>query len=328
MVFGARFAEHRGDSCRWQGRYQGMLEVSCVLCKPSCPRVGHPQVGGPRLDSCAPGSGIGACAAGSMCPAVLPAAWPCARPARPFSLECLPGSVLHPSHFWSRLCSQVQVVAQGPGFLWQALTSVSLPACTTQALQPENQLGTSRHILSASHSWVGHLPPHPTVTCVHAGALLSLACGYSVHSMGPVTHIIFTHWPAGPASLTPPLTLCPPEMSCLLGACLYMCKGWGCPVLGRWVDRWMHGGRTAERACSPPQLLGATCQSRHAAGPGAGRFRVCVWPASPPAFPRTLGRRCAFCLPPSMPQSWYAPWVRPSLECFPCALLGCGCPLM
>lgn len=199
------------------------------------------------------------------------------------------------------LCPQVQVVAQGPGFLCQALTSVSLPACATQALQPKNQLGTSRHILSASHSWVGHLPPHPTVTCVHAGALLSLACGYSVHRMGPVTHIISTPWPAGPASLTPPLTLCPPEMSCLLGACLCMCKGWGCPVLGRWVDRWMHGGRTAGRACFPPQLLGATCRSRHAAGPGAGHFRVCIWPASPPAFPRTLGRRCALCLPPSVP---------------------------
>lgn len=75
-----------------EGDYQGTPEVSCVLCRPNCPRMGRPQVGGPRVDSCEAASG--------MCPEVLPVTWPCACLALPFSLECPPVGMLNPSsHF-------------------------------------------------------------------------------------------------------------------------------------------------------------------------------------------------------------------------------------
>lgn len=171
-------------------------------------------------------------------------------------------------------------------------------------------------------SLLGWTPPaHPTVTRVHAGALLSLDGGHSVYSVEPVTHVPSTHGPASCASLAPPLTLLSPEMSRLLGACLCVFEGRGCPVLGRWVDRWMRSGWTAGHARSPLQLLGATCWSRRAAGPGAGRFRVWLWPASSLTSPRILLSACPF------------PWpllvcslVVPFPVMFPLSLLGCECP--
>lgn len=181
----------------------------------------------------------------------------------------------------------------------------------TQALQPKNQLGTCQFILSPSHSWVGLLPPHLTVTCVHAGALLSLDDGYSLHGMGPATCGMSIHWPAGPASRMPSRNVLRPWR--LPGRV----KGLGLPgarQVGRQMDVWQTDSWTC---LVPPQLSGATCQSWHTASPGAGCSGACNWPASPPAFPGTLGRRPALCLPPSMPQSWYAPWLYPSLECLP-----------
>lgn len=58
-------------TARGRGEYQGTLEVFCVLCRPGCPMVGHPQVGGPKVESCRCGVSIHA-ANGGMYPHVLP----------------------------------------------------------------------------------------------------------------------------------------------------------------------------------------------------------------------------------------------------------------
>ena len=107
----------------------------CVL-RAGCPRVGHPQVGGPRLDSCAQGSGIGTC---------LPAVWHMSCCPASCLAPCLPCTPLVPGMpSWRHtasllplleqtLCPQVQVAVQG-------LASLGSPVCAARALQPENQL--------------------------------------------------------------------------------------------------------------------------------------------------------------------------------------------
>lgn len=80
-------------------------------------------------------------------------------------------------------------------------------------------------------------------------------------------------------------------------------KGLGLPGAGQ-VGRQMDVWRTDSWTCLvPPQLSGATCRSWHTASPGAGCSGACNWPASLPAFPGTLGKRPALCLPTSMLQS-------------------------
>lgn len=49
---------------------------------------------------------------GCVCPAVLPASWPCARPTCPFSLECSPGGWPPPSP----ALPQVHLAIPAPGF--------------------------------------------------------------------------------------------------------------------------------------------------------------------------------------------------------------------
>lgn len=79
--------------------------LSCVCCGPAAPGWAIPRW--VALDWTAVRRGVALARASrrcGICPAVLPAAWPRACPARPLSLECLPGGILHPSsRFWSRL---------------------------------------------------------------------------------------------------------------------------------------------------------------------------------------------------------------------------------
>lgn len=192
-----------------------------------------------------------------------------------------------------------------PRCSWQsrALVSLSLPVCAAQALWPENCPGHSKHVPRTGYS----RPDPPNVTCVHAGTLLSLDHGHSVHTgachpchMYPLAY--------GLCLPMPPLLCALQKCPISLGPACVCLRAGGSPVWGRWVDRWVLGRWTAGCASSLLQLLGATC--RHAAVLGVGAFwfpgMACL---RSPTFPRTPGRRSTLCLPPAMPQSWCAAWM-------------------
>lgn len=130
------------------------------------------------------------------------------------------------------LCPRVQLAVQGPGFLWQALMSLSLPMCTAWALQPENCPGHSRHVPGTGHSQPD--APLQSRVCIQV-ALLSLDCGYSAHGREPVIHVTSPRWPVGHASRKPLLVLCPSETPPLPlpGACLCVFRSWGLPSAGQ-----------------------------------------------------------------------------------------------
>lgn len=114
-----------------QGGHQGMRGL--------LPRVGRPRWW-PSSDRCGQGCGVSTRAASGVRPAVLPAAGPRTRPARPFSPECPPGGLPHPSsRFWSRLRVPSCSGRSGArGFSGRSLWAfVYLGAAW--ALQPENQ---------------------------------------------------------------------------------------------------------------------------------------------------------------------------------------------
>lgn len=108
------------------------LRKSVCSCRPSCPRV---ALGGPRVDSC--GCGVGMCTTGGMFPDVLPEVWP------------LPA--LHAHSPWNALLVArcVYPPTFGPDAVSPSAIGSSGP---TQAPQPANQPGHSRHVPRTSHS--------------------------------------------------------------------------------------------------------------------------------------------------------------------------------